>query len=136
MKIQKGLSYLRLAVFPALLSAVSVAQVDLKSLVNLDSGPGALAFTPIFDLGLLPYSLQNGGAVLSAGEDILLSSEGPLPTVLGLGGTLKGQLVPVLDVLMENPLSVGDYFLNGGTVVSTGLALPRVPLLNAPLPSL
>ncbi len=136
MKITKVISHLKLALMSVLFSDVSFAQVDLPTLMNLKAGPGVFVFAPVLDLGLLPHSVENGGAVYSAAEDLLLGENGPLPTVLGLGGPLKGQLVPVFTVITENPLSTGEYFMSGGTVISPGFALPRVPLLNAPLPSI
>ncbi len=119
-----------------LMSAESIAQVDVINLFSLSSGPAADVFAPILELGVLPRSLENGGVFLQAGQDILLSDQGPAATVLGLGGPLKGQLVPVLDVLVENPLSLGDYFMGGGTIISQELALPPIPIVNAPLTGL
>jgi hypothetical protein len=119
-----------------LMSTASYAQLDVVNLLNLNTGPAALVFAPILELGVLPRSLENGGVFVQAGQEIFLNGQGPAAVVLGLGGPLKGQLVPVLDVLVENPLSIGDYFIGGGTILSQELALPAIPLVNAPLPGL
>ncbi|MEX1667420.1 hypothetical protein AB4876_00775 [Zhongshania guokunii] len=119
-----------------MVSSVSFAQEGVANLFSLSAGPGAALFAPVLDLGLLPRSVQNGGVVFQTGEDIVLGDLGPVGTVIGLGGPLKGQLIPVLDVLMENPLGLGDYLLAGGTLISTELALPPIPIVNAPLTGL
>lgn len=118
-----------------LMSTESYAQFDVINLFSLNSGPAAIVFAPILELGVLPNSLENGGVFIQVGQDVLLSDQGPVSTVLGVGGPLKGQLIPVLDVLVENPLILGDYFMEGGTIISKELALPAIPLVNAPLPS-
>ena len=88
----------------------------------------------IQNLGLLPYSLNNAPAFMAAGENLLLGENDPLTTALLLGGPLKGQLVPVLDVLLESPEAMPDYILGGGTVISRELTIiPPIPLLNSPL---
>jgi hypothetical protein len=139
MKIIKHIS--KVSLFIAILIPIAAnrayAQAEIINLLSVTDGPAAVLLVPISDLGVLPPSIDKGGAIFSAGFDILSNDAGPLGTVLGLGGPLKGQLVPILDVLIENPLSTVDYFLGGGTIISQGLTvIPAVPLLNSPLPGL
>ena len=139
MKIIKHM--LRVSLFLAILIPIAAnrayAQAEIVNLLSITDGPAAVFLVPINSLGVLPPSINKGGAIFSAGVDILSNDAGPVGTVLGLGGPLKGQLVPVLDVLIENPLSTVDYFLDGGTIISQGLTvIPAVPLLNSPLPGL
>lgn len=117
-----------------LLSTKAFSQVELANLLSLSDGPGAVLYAPVSSLGLLPSSLASGGAFFNAGSDILLSGRNPVDIVLSLGGPLKVQLVPILGVLMNDPLSTGDFILGGGTIISEGLTIiPSIPLLNSPL---
>ena len=135
--ISKPLVAAVLLMLMPLLSTKVFAQAELANLLSLSDGPGAVLYAPISNLGLLPRSIENGGAFFNAGSDILLSGRNPLDIVISLGGPLKGQLVPILDVLMNDPLSTGDFILGGGTIISEGLTIiPAVPLLNSPLPGL
>ncbi|MBU0537910.1 MAG: hypothetical protein KKF24_05030, partial [Gammaproteobacteria bacterium] len=103
-------------------------------LLSLTDGPLAVLYTPLAGLGVLPAGIENLDAIVIAGTDILLSGDNPLDTVLGLGGPLKGQLIPIYDVLVENPLSTVNYILEGGTILSEGLTIiPPLPLVNSPL---
>ena len=90
-----------------------------------DGGAGALLPT-----GLLGLPLLFPGAA----ELLFSNNGGPLGVVTGLGGPLRGQLIPVFDVLTQNPGQLFDYVMNGGTLVSTELViLPAIPLVTAPL---
>lgn len=90
-----------------------------------DGGAGALLPSGLLDLPLL---------FPGAAELLFSNNGGPLGVVTGLGGPLRGQLVPVFDVLTENPAQLFDYFMSGGTLVSTELViLPAIPLVTAPL---
>jgi len=110
------------------------AQAELAGLLSLPSGPLAPLYAPIGDLGLLPPGLENGTALFLAGSDILLSGETPIDTLIGLGGPLKGQLIPIFDVLVDSPMTTVDYIVGGGTIISPGLTIiPQIPLLNTPL---
>ena len=139
MKIIKHMS--KVSLFLAILIPIAAnrayAQAEIVNLLSISEGPAAALLLPISDLGVLPPSINNLGAVFLTGFDILSNDAGPVATVFGLGGPLKGQLVPILDVLIENPLSTVDYFMGGGTVISPGLTvIPAVPLLNSPLTGL
>ncbi|CAA0081060.1 Uncharacterised protein [Zhongshania aliphaticivorans] len=110
------------------------AQAEFVNFLSLTDGPLAVLYTPLGDLGILPAGIENLDAIVIAGSDILLAGDNPLDTVLGLGGPLKGQLIPIFDVLVEDPLSTVDYILEGGTIISEGLTIiPTLPLLNSPL---
>tara|TARA_R110001592_G_scaffold121890_13_gene328069 strand:- start:3041 stop:3526 length:486 start_codon:yes stop_codon:yes gene_type:complete len=123
-----------LAVSLSTMSNTASAQAEIFSLFSLNDGPLATLYTPVDQLGLFPRSLENGGVFLIAGSDILLSGENPIDTLLSLGGPLKGQLIPIFDVLVDNPLTTVDYVLGGGTIISPGLTIvPQLPLLNSPL---
>ncbi|WP_339674373.1 hypothetical protein [uncultured Zhongshania sp.] len=111
-----------------------LAQAELAGLLSLRTGPLAPLYAPIGDLGLLPPGLENGTALFLAGSDILLSGETPIDTLIGLGGPLKGQLIPIFDVLVDSPMTTVDYIVGGGTIISPGLTIiPQIPLLNTPL---
>lgn len=123
-----------LAVSLSTVSRGASAQAEIFSLLSLTDGPLATLYAPVGQLGLLPGALENGGVFFIAGSDILLGGDNPVDTLIGLGGPLKGQLIPIFDVLVENPLTTVDYILGGGTIISPGLTIvPQLPLLNSPL---
>ena len=95
---------------------------------GVDAGDGGMdALLPTGLLGL-PLLLP------SAGELLFSNNGGPLGVVTGLGGPLIGQLIPVFDVLTQEPDQLFTHFMEGGTIISTELViLPAVPLLTAPL---
>ena len=130
-------SVIAISVLAASLFAVSDrahAQAELAGLLSLKTGPMAVLYAPISEMGILPAALENGDVFFIAGSDILLSGDTPLDTLIGLGGPLKGQLVPIFDVLVEDPLTTVDYVMGGGTILSPGLTIiPQIPLLNTPL---
>lgn len=84
---------------------------------------------------LLPTGLLQIPLLLPGLADLALSNNGgPLGVITGIGGPLRGQLVPVFDVLTQEPDQLFTYFMEGGTVVSTELViLPAIPLVTAPL---
>lgn len=95
---------------------------------GLDTGDGGM--DTLLPTGLLGLPLLFPGAA----ELLLSNNAGPLGAVTGLGGPLRGQLIPVFDVLTQNPGQLFDFLMSGGTLVSTELViLPAIPLVTAPL---
>ncbi|GAB3383179.1 hypothetical protein NCG89_13245 [Spongiibacter taiwanensis] len=104
----------------------------LPLLANLSTNTSA--FGDIGASGILPRGIGTLLVLPAAGELVFSNNNGPTGALLGLGGPLKGQLVPAFDVLVNTPAELPDYFLNGGTLISPELVIvPPVPLLSAPL---
>lgn len=71
--------------------------------------------------------LQSAPGLL--GEPTLLFEVGT-----GVGVPLLLDTVPLLDVLVSNPLQLPGFLLGGGTILSPAVsAMPPIPLISAPL---
>lgn len=91
----------------------------------LDILDGNLQAVPVAALLVQP---QFAGALLQEPQDTL-------GTVSGLGTSLAGFAVPAFGLLLEQPAALPGYFLSGGALFGDAVVLiPKIPLLNAPLP--
>ncbi|CAA0110554.1 Uncharacterised protein [Zhongshania aliphaticivorans] len=128
----------------------------MNKIINVAFFVTLVAFLPVrasaLELPILSGLLSSGG-VLGGGLASALPGD-PLATVSAVPALLGGVLdpavvtgflssegipilpgfVPVLAVLVDDPISLPFYILDGGSLLSPTLSLlPEIPLISAPL---
>jgi hypothetical protein len=85
--------------------------------------PG-LEGTPLAPVGALTQ--LGSSAIVNLGDTLGIVENLAIPTARGLA--------PVVTILLDDPATVVEYLLTGGTILAPELAIPSIPLISTPLP--
>jgi hypothetical protein len=87
--------------------------------------PG-VAGTPLAPVGALAQ--LGTSAAFNLGDTLGIVENLAIPTAEGLA--------PIVSILLDEPLTIAEYILSGGTILNPALGIPAVPLVSAPLPQI